>query len=68
MTHEDVSQSETVGFLEEALDQADNTEPRPGTLAKSVPKFVGEVRKHPDMTEVDYVKPKTDYQAKQGTD
>ena len=68
MTHDDLSQSETVGFFEEALDQADNTEPRPGILAKNGPKFVGEVRKHLDVSEVDYVIPKTDYQAKQGDD
>ena len=65
---EDFSQSETVGFFDEALEQADRTEPRRGTLAKKVPQFFGEVRTHLAVTEVDYVEPKTVYEAKQGVD
>ena len=37
---EDFSQSETVGFAEEALEQADRAEPRLGTRAKTVPQFL----------------------------
>ena len=36
---EDFSQSETVGFFEEALEQADRAEPRRGTRAGNVPQF-----------------------------
>ena len=38
--------SQTVGFFEEALEQADRAEPRRGTRARNVPKFFGEVRTH----------------------
>ena len=64
----DFSQSETVGFLEEALEQADRAEPRQGTRAKIVPQVFGEVRTHLAVTEGDSVKHKTMYEAKQGDD
>ena len=38
--------SQTVGFLEEALEQADRAEPRRGTPARNVLQFLGEVRTH----------------------
>ena len=65
---EDFSQSETVCFFVEALEQADRAEPRRGTRASNVPQFFGEVRTHLDVTEGDYVKPKTVYDAKHGDD
>ena len=45
---EDFSQSETVGFFEEALEQADIVDPRRGTRASNVPQFCEEVRTHLD--------------------
>ena len=65
---EDFSQSETVGFFEEALEQADRAEPRLQTGARNFPKFVGEVRTHLVVTEGDYLEPKTVYEAKHGDD
>ena len=50
---------QTVGFFEEALEQADRAEPRRGTRARNVPQFFGEVRTHLDVTEGNYVEPKT---------
>ena len=38
---EDFSQSETVGFFEEALEQADMAEPRRKTRSRNVPQFSG---------------------------
>ena len=63
---EDFSQSETVGLFEEALEQAERAEPRRGTRARNVPQFFGEVRTHLAVAEVDYVKPKTVFEAKRG--
>ena len=60
--------SQTVGFFEEALEQADRAEPRRGTRARNVPQFLGEVRTHLAVTEGDYVEPKTVYEAKQVDD
>ena len=57
--------SQTVGFNEEALEQADRAEPRRGTRARNVQQFFGEVRTHPAVTEDNYVEPKTVYKAKQ---
>ena len=65
---EDFSQSETVGFFDEALEQADTAEPRQGTRARNVPQFFGEVRTHLVVTEGDHIEPKTVYEAKQGDD
>ena len=62
----DFSQSETVGFNEDALEHADRAEPRQGTRATNVPQFFGEVRTHLAVTEGDYVEPRTVYEAKQG--
>ena len=62
---EDFSQSETVGFNEDALEHADRAEPRRGTQARNVPQFFGEVRTHLAVTEGNYVEPKTVYEAKQ---
>ena len=53
---EDFSQSETVGFFEEALEQADRAEPRQKTRARN---FFGEIRTHLAVTEGDYVQPET---------
>ena len=61
----DFSQSETVGFNEDALGPADRAEPRRGTRARNVPQFFGEVRTHLVVTEGDYVEPRTVYEAKQ---
>ena len=61
----DFSQSETVGFNEDALEHADRAEPRRGTQARDVPQFFGEVRTHLVVTEGDYVEPRTVYEAKQ---
>ena len=60
--------SQTVGFFEEALEQADTAEPRRGTRARNVSQYFGEVRTHHAVTEGDYVEPKTVYKAKQGDD
>ena len=60
---EDFSQSETVGFSEEALEQANMAEPRRTTQARNVPQFFGEVRTRLVATEGDYVEPKTVYEA-----
>ena len=60
---EDLSQ--TVGFFEGALEQADRAEPRRITRARKVPQFFEEVRTHLAVTEGDYVEPKTVYEAKQ---
>ena len=65
---EDFSQSETVGFFEEALEQANIAEPRRATQARNVPQFFGEVRTRLAVTEGDYVEPKTVYEAMQGDD
>ena len=65
---EDFSHSETVGFYEEALEQAHRAEPRRGTRARNVPQFSGEVRTHLSVTEGDNVEPKTNYKATQGDD
>ena len=65
---EEFSPSEIVGFVEEALEQADRAEPRRGTRARNVPQFFGEVRTHLVLTEGDYVEPRTVYEAKQGDD
>ena len=57
---------QTVGFFEEALEQADRAEPRRGTRARNVPQFFGEVGTHPVVIEGNYyVEPKTVYKAKQ---
>ena len=60
--------SPTVGFFEEALEQADRAEPRRRTRARNVPQFFGEVRTHLAVTDGDYMEPKTVYEAKQGDD
>ena len=60
--------SQTVGFFERALEQADRAEPRRGTRARNFPQFFGEVRTHLVVTEGDYVEPKTVYEAKHGGD
>ena len=60
--------SQTVGFFEEALEQADRAEPRRGTRARNVLQLFGEVKTHLVVTEGDYVEPKTVYEAKQGDD
>ena len=60
--------SQTVGFFEKALGQADREEPRLGTRARSFPQFFGEVRTHLVVTEGDHVEPKTVYEAKHGGD
>ena len=65
---DDFWQSETVGFFEETLEQADRAEPRQRTRARNVPQCFGEVRTHLAVTEGDYVEPKTIYGAKQGND
>ena len=57
--------SQTVGFFEEALEQADRTEPRRGTRARNVQQFFVEVRTHVAVTEGNIVQPKTVYEAKQ---
>ena len=53
--------SQTIGFFEEALEQADRAEPRRGTRARNVPQFFGEVRTHLAMTEGDYGQRRTRY-------
>ena len=65
---ENFSQSETIGFFEEALEQADRAEPRRRTQARNVPQFFGEVRTHLTVSEGDYVEHNTLYEAKQGDD
>ena len=60
--------SQTVGFFEEALEQADRAEPRRGTRARNVPQFFGEVRTLLAVTEGNYVESKTVYEAKQADD
>ena len=65
---EEFSQWETVGFFEEALEQADRAELRRGTRARNVPHFFGEVRTNLAVTEGNYVEPKTVYEAMQGDD
>ena len=65
---EDFSQSETVGFFEEALEQADRAESRRATRARKVAQFCGVVRTHFAVTEGDFVEPKTVYKAKLGDD
>ena len=52
--------------MDEAQEQAERAEPRPRTLARSVPQFFGEVRTHFGVTEGDYVELKTVYEARQG--
>ena len=42
--------SHTVGFFEEALEQADRAEPRRGTQARNVPQLFGEFRTHLAVT------------------
>ena len=56
---------QTVGFFEEALEQANRAEPRRGTLARHVPQIFGEVGTHLAVAEANYVEPKTVYEAKQ---
>ena len=56
--------SQTVGFIEEALEQADKAEPKRGTRARNIPHFFGEVRTHLAVTEGNSVEPKTVYKAK----
>ena len=53
----DFSQSETVGFIEEALEPVDMTEARQGTCTRNVQHFFGEVRIHLVVTKGDYVEP-----------
>ena len=65
---EDFSQSETVGFFEEALNHADRAEPRRGTRARIVPHFCVIVRTELAVNGDDYVEPKSVYKAKQGED
>ena len=60
--------SQTNGFFEEALEQADRAEPRRRTRARNFPQFFRDVRTHLPATEGDYVEPKTVYEAKQGDD
>ena len=60
--------SQTVGFFEEALEQADRAEPKRATRARNVPQFFGEVRTHLVVTEGEYVEHKTVYEVKQGDD
>ena len=47
---ENFSQSETVDFFGEALEQADRAEPRRETRARDVLLFFGEVRTHLAVT------------------
>ena len=61
-----VSQSETAGFFEEALEQTDRAATRRGTRAKNFPQFFGEVRTHLVVTECDLVEPKKVYEAMHG--
>ena len=68
MRRQDLSQSETVGFFGEALEQADRAEPRRETRSKNVPQFFEELRTYLALTEVNYVEPKIVYEAKQGDD
>ena len=65
---EEFSQSETVGFFEEVLEQADRAEPRQGSRARNVPQLFEEVRTHLVVTEDGYVEPRTVYETKQGGD
>ena len=67
---ENFSRSQTVGFVEEALEQVDRAEPRRGTRARDTSKdrIFGEVRTHLAVTEDDYVEHKTVYKAKHGDD
>ena len=57
--------SQTVGFFEEALEQADRAQPRRGTRARKVPQFFEEIRTHLAVTEGNYEEPKTVYEVKQ---
>ena len=57
------SQSETVGFFEEAPEQVDRAEPKRGTRARNFPQFFGESRTHLSVTDDEYVEPKTVYKA-----
>ena len=57
--------SQTVGFFQEALEQADRAEPRRGTRTMNGPQFFGEVRTHLAVTEGNFVEPKTVYETKQ---
>ena len=65
---EDFSHSETLGFFDEAREQADRADPKRGTRARNFPQFSGEVRTHLAATEGNYVEPKTVYEAKNGDD
>ena len=56
--------SQTVGFFEEALEQADRAELRRGTRARNVPQFFEDVRTHLALTEGNSVEPKTIHEAK----
>ena len=60
--------SQTVGFFEKALGQAEREEPRLGTRARNFPQVFGEVSTHLVVIEGDYVEPKTVYEAKHGGD
>ena len=55
-------------FLWRGVEQADRAELRRGTRARNIPHFLKEVRTHLAVTEVDYVEPKTVYEAKHGDD
>ena len=59
---ENFSQSETIGFAEEALKRTYVAEPRLRTRARNVKQFVGEVRTHLAQTEDDHVKSITVYE------
>ena len=60
--------SHTVGFFEEALEQADRAEPRRETEQGMIRSFFGEVKTYLAVTEGDYVEPKAVYEAKRGDD
>ena len=60
--------SQTFGFFEEALEQADRAEPRRRSRARNFSQFLWKVRTHLAVTEGDYVEPRTVYAAKQGND
>ena len=59
---ENFSQSETIGFAEEALKQTDVAKTRLRTRARNVKQFVGEVRTHLAETEGNHVKSITVYE------
>ena len=65
LSHWKTVKRRTVGFFEEALEQADRAEPRRGTPARNVPQFFGVVRTHLAVTEGNYVEFETVYETKQ---